>query len=1352
MNRLANILFVLLLFAGTKLNGLPFQMQGIDSRDGLSNSAVLSMFQDEKGFMWLGTYNGLNRYDGKFIESYGLDDKGNYIQSSDIIINIQGNGDDCLWLSSFIGFVKFSKTLGKVVEYYPNYNFPFNLTSNGNGTTCLISKKGYISVYNAANRRFDDVRCPDINPLEVIASFFDQDNRMWIFTNTGQAWIAKVTQAGSEAKEEKPTISLAKIRLSADPTVAAFKENGTIFYVTQHGGLHSYHIGKKENRLIRNISDLTERYGAISAIITYHNDIWLSFKGSGVVKLVQSRKYAEEIIDLTTGAFCLHKDTRQDIVWIGSDGKGAIVYSKKNTIFNTIKSGAFPFAISKPIRAIYTDRHNALWVGTKGDGLLRVKDYDKIDDRKIPAANVTRFTKDNGLSNNQVFLIAGSRFHNLNWLGTEGPGISYFSYHDNKVHTMPNHTATPIRKVHGLTEENDSVLWLSTAGYGLQRVVHRNLQITKVTSFAFRRNSKVVNDLFSVRNDGKGFLWIGSRGDGVIRFNMKSHRYSIITSGQKFNSPTDDILSVHKSMHSHFYFGSCAGLLRLAKDGRGAFVLDKIVNEERGGVKEMIHGMQEDDTGCLWFSTTRGLEKYNPQNRVFHKYLKNTGLDVVEFSDNADYKCPYTNRIFFGGIDGIVWIEQSTPIKKELQPPVLFSHIVVDGLKRSIQPYLRKGKASDLVELPYSQNSFSVGFVAIDFVRGNSIEYLYQLENYDKGWLNAGEANEAKFNSLPPGKYTLKVKYKYDVFDEESSKFYVLPIVVLPPWYLSGIALLTYFMVATGLLALLVRYIRRRHKKNIENLNREIEERNREELYQSKMRFFANVTHEFLTPLTLIQGPCERILEYTGADSYVKRYAALLKVNSERLQSLIHEIISFSRQEEFPEDILRIEKILLNDLLKTISIAFSEAVERGRIQFDIAIDPEVYWNTDVASINKILSNLISNAFKYTPANGKICVSIQKLSDKLRISVRNTGKGIKPKEIETLFDRFRILDNMEKNSYMDFSSRNGLGLAVCYAMIQRLKGTIEVKSESEGYTDFTVELPPLELPEVPRPAILENPATSLGKVEEAPRVKSKNGKKPKILVLDDNKEIVWMISEMMQHNYDILEAYRVEEAFSLLEQELPELIVSDLMIPGEHDGNYFVKKLKANKFTAHIPVIIISAKSSIEDQIVGLEYGADFYLTKPFNLGYLRTTIEKLIDRHGALEEYYNSPLSAVELKSGQLIHQEDSIFLQQVRQLIDKYLGEGEIRAEFLATQLKMSNQAFYRKLKSITALPPTDFIKKYRFSIAAKLLLSSNLSVQEVIYRVGINNRSYFYREFSKLYGCTPKEYRALHDADSSE
>lgn len=389
-------------------------------------------------------------------------------------------------------------------------------------------------------------------------------------------------------------------------------------------------------------------------------------------------------------------------------------------------------------------------------------------------------------------------------------------------------------------------------------------------------------------------------------------------------------------------------------------------------------------------------------------------------------------------------------------------------------------------------------------------------------------------------------------------------------------------------------------------------------MYEGKLRFFTNITHEFCTPLTLIYGPCERILNYEHSDDFIKKYAQIIKSNTERLNSLIQEVIDFRRMET-GNQICHIQELNISELGNGIIESFDELAEQNRIQLETDITPDIIWRSDHNGFTKILNNLISNAFKYTPENGTIRISIKKEEDKLSIKVYNTGKGISKENLPLIFNRYSILDNIKENSIKGLSSRNGLGLAICQSMVELLHGTINVESEVNQYAQFIVTLPALETtekvgniqPHEIAKVELSNYKTEVTLPETVNNEEETNQPENTILIIDDNKELLWMLKDILSNEYAILTAENGEEGLELLKQETPNLIITDIMMP-KIDGITLTKQLKNNKHTAHIPLVILSAKNTTDEKIEGIESGADAYIPKPFNTQYLRTIIKQLI--------------------------------------------------------------------------------------------------------------------------------------------
>lgn len=555
--------------------------------------------------------------------------------------------------------------------------------------------------------------------------------------------------------------------------------------------------------------------------------------------------------------------------------------------------------------------------------------------------------------------------------------------------------------------------------------------------------------------------------------------------------------------------------------------------------------------------------------------------------------------------------------------------------------------------------------------------------------------------------------------------------------------LLLLIAAVTGAIYLYLRRQKELQEREIDHMERQ----HRENLYEEKLRFFTNITHEFCTPLTLIYGPCERIQTYPGTDDYISKYVGLIRSNAERLNSLIQELIDFRRMETGNKR-LKIRSVAVSDLCSDIAGSFSELSDRNCISFIKEINPEIQWNTDFSCLRKIVTNLISNAFKYTNPGGTIKVGLGVSDGKLCLSVYNTGKGIRPEDRERIFNRYSVLDNVEENAVKGLSHRNGLGMAICHSMIELLQGHIEIESQVGQYARFIVTLPRMEV----NVAESERDVKEPGGDEALPEI-SVHTAKPvtggvefkerlgTVLVVDDNPGILTMIRDTLAE-YDVVLAENAEEGLEKILHLSPDLIISDIMMPGMN-GLEFTRKVKGNKHTMHIPLILLSAKTSDMERVEGIEAGADAYIGKPFSLNYLRAVAKRLLENKLRLREYYNTSASAFEFNKGKLIHREDKDYLEKITQFIDAHIEDSELSPDHLATHMKISVRNLYRKFKEMGWLPPDDFIKDHRITYAAKLLQTTSYTVQEIIYRSGFTNRSHFYKEFDKRFHMTPKDYR---------
>ena len=1305
----------------------------------LSNNAIIDIYQDDRGYMWIGTYDGLNLFNGRNTYVYRFEPDNKNTLCSNIINKISDGGPGYLWVSTSMGLNRFSLKDRKVTESYPEYPECLLIATDSLENTLVVSRKNFISCHTSRTASFQDIYTRDITPETARLLFAGEQGCFYLLSSDGV-----LKQLIPDYSKLPFTIKTKENKIHDKPIEQAFYEEGVLYYVDADNKLYRYRTEENKETYLSDLSGWMEKYGKVARVVSFQSKLYLVFRNG----LLLDPDKPEEAIDLNIGVFSMFKDKKQQILWIGTDGQGLRMLYDKYERFDGLALEDLPFVMLNPVRSVYTDEDKTLWFGTKGDGFVRIKEYDSYAKGEIPLDRIARYTTADGLSNNRVYCFFKSLYHPLVWIGTDGPGLSYYSYEDEKVHTLPSKIDTRIRYVHSICEINDSTLWMATTGDGLIEVVlerdKSGLTVKYLQSYLLEKDGKICNEFYSMYYDGKSTLYLGSRGGyGMARFDLLTRQYDFMSMNNSANQAIGDVLSLCYSSDSTFYLGASSGMTRMKCDQAGTCEFWQYDRSD-GISNDMIHGILEDKDKCIWLSSNKGLTKYNPHNNFFHNYGSQE-LMVTEFSDDAYWKCPYTGRLFFGGVDGLVWIDPQNDRQESYSPDLHFFELKMGDETISLYDYADANPGP--VTIPPDVSTFTISFVATDYIHGDNYEYSYLLQDYNTAWTELQKSNEISFTKLPYGNYTLKVRYKNDVYDSNARE-YLLPLKILPPWYLSTWAIAVYIFLAILFAGVLVYWINRRIAEKQQQVARKIHEEQKEKLYEAKLNFFANITHELCTPLTLINGVGDYIQTYAEntSDNKLKRYIRILRDNVASLNELIQEILDFRKIEEAGLNYFSIRRISVPDIIRRQYESFTPIAEQNGIKFVLSLPDQLYWNTDPTGLKKILVNLISNAFKYSDEAGEIRISATTENESLIIRVYNSGKGISETDLKTIFDRYRILGDLEGNNYTQTTSRNGLGLFICHSSVQSLHGTIEVKSEEGRFAEFIVRLPHLEAEEEEAEPENEEPETVpvlSSPIDETglPGIVSPENK-PCVLVVDDHKDIVWLIKESLSEAYTIVEAYGVEEAIRLMEKQTPALIITDIMMP-EIDGMELISRVKSDKFTRHIPLIVVSARISEHDQAEGLDLGADAYLTKPFSAVVLRSVVNRLMTSKKELKDYYYSPESAYEQSGGQLIHQEDKEFMDAVTAIIRENLDKETLRLELIAEKMGMNTRSLYRRFKKISPLTPSDFIKDYRFNYAAQLLVTTNLSVQEIIYKVGISNRSYFYREFAAKYNQTPTEYR---------
>lgn len=1314
------------------MSAYAYNMRQTLNRDGLSNSAILSMAQDDDGYLWIGTCDGVNIADGRSVNSFSQIFPGQAL-SGNIIEDLYNGGNGSMWVLTNYGLDLVDTRTGGI-STFRQFGGQEKIAPGHDGTLYVLGEDSGLYRYSGdESKGFVKTGLLD-QPFREVRHIALIGHKMWVLTDKGIR-VANLPQSVGEERVIRVDV------VDRRPILFAKNLGNEIYLIDDEGWICRMRRNGSRERLA-DISTEVSRRGRISDIARNGKGLFLvSFSTDGVIQVDAAKKTSPVITDmgLKVGVFCLEASSKQDVIWIGSDCQGLYTCWEDRYGIRSYDFNAFGNKLTHPIRAIFIDDQKTLWLGTKGDGLLRIKNFDESNPESSLGSGELYTSSNSALLHNSVFGF-GRSSRPILWIATE-EGLNYYSYLTDRVYRMES--ARGIRYVHQVEEIGDT-LWMCTLGQGVIKAMIKgtpdNPVLTDVKKYRLDNGTVASNHFFSVTRDASGTLYFSNRGKGVFRYS--NGRMCLVPLKNKYD--TNGVRDVFDAVadKNTLWIGTGIGLIKRTPNSEKHFSGLRF-----GFPNNTIHEILSTPDGKIWMSTNNGIVSFNPDNEETQTYANNYGIDVAEFSDGASaYK---GDILLFGGINGLVIINRNEDYKaiKPYTPALKLYKVNIGGVGTVMSDYLDRSGGTDRLEFGPKQNHFSLTFAAPDFINADNYTYYYTLNGKD--WINNGPSPVISFNEMKYGSYKLRVKYLNRATGVES-KPYALNIVVQAPWYLSWWAKTFYFLLlAAAVAGGIYLYLRRQRERQTREMDR-MEQQHRENLYEEKLRFFTNITHEFCTPLTLIYGPCERIQTYPGTDDYISKYVGLIRNNAERLNSLIQELIDFRRMETGNKR-LKIRSVAVSDLCSDIIGSFSELSDRNSINFVSEVDRDIQWNTDFSCLRKIVTNLISNAFKYTSPGGTIRVGLHQAEGMLRLSVYNTGKGIRPEDRERIFNRYSVLDNVEENAVKGLSHRNGLGMAICHSMTELLRGRIEIESEVGEYAEFIVTLPPMEINvavnadsaagavEPPRNMALPEISVDTAKpVTESAKLKENLGK---VLVIDDNPEILTMIRDTLA-DYDVVIADNAQKGLDYITQQAPDLIISDIMMPGMN-GLEFTRKVKGNRHTMHIPLILLSAKTSNAERVEGIEAGADAYIGKPFSLNYLRAVAKRLLENKIRLREYYNTSASAFEFNNGKLIHREDKDYLDKITEFIDAHIEDSELSPDHLAAHMKISVRNLYRKFKEMGWLPPNDFIKNHRISYAAKLLQTTSYTVQEIIYRSGFTNRSHFYKEFDKRFHTTPKDYR---------
>ena len=1311
----------------------------------LANNAVLAMYQDEDANMWIGTYDGLHLYNGKNTFVFRMELDNEFSLCSNIVLEIAPAEKGYLWVATSLGINKFSLRERRVVESYMQYVDVENIASDSEGNTVLFSGEDFITCYRPGRAFFEDVYIPGVRAAEIVAVWSEAPRVFCTLGRDGELVRYRLNDG-----EGKSLVRVSGRQLSARPVRKAFFNGGRLHFVDTSGGLWRYTYKDESLVLLSDLSQLGETGFTVSTVCSFEDEVYVGFL-AGALGRVPEKGGRCELIASDYRVFCLWADCNQDILWVGTDGYGVHMYCDKEELFTTLLMEDMPQKVLKPVRAIHTDDRGNLWIGTKGDGVIRIRDYESYAGGNIPVDHLTRFDRGKGLTSNEVFSFCSSPARNVIWLGTSGPGLTYYSYGDDRMRTLPLQPGMPeIRGVHQMCEVNDSTLYLAcdtdalvelTIGKGDRPVV------TAMRRYRFRLERRDCNEFYALIRESDSTLLLGMRGGyGLIRFDMRTKKYVFVDMHRLQSRALGDLLCLCKSRESGLYCGASSGLILLTPEGD-----IRQFNRRNGIVNDMIHGVLEDAHGCIWLSTNKGLAQYSPGHDFFHNY-SSSDLRVIEFCDDAYWKCPYTDRLFFGGVNGVVWIDPAAEPPSNYKPRLRFMDLELpDGTLVPLSDYTGDGHDPLPVRIAPRTTGFAVSFVAVDYLNGDNYEYSYMLEGYSDEWVELQKNNRVAFMNIPAGSYLLHVRYKSNVMDR-ATQVYTLPLTVLPPWYRTTAALVCYILLAAGLVWLFAALLRRHYRRQQQRVVARLEEEQREKLYEARLNFFVNISHELCTPLTLINGSCQQILECGASDGFVLRQVGFIHRNALKLKDLtclLNELRAAGAADR-PDDVELLDVTrMCNGLVQT----FAEYAETHKVGYRTEVGEGMLFPSARGTLSMVLNIVLSNAFRRSETGGEVFFGVSVVQDRLRVVVSNRGEGVDLGQIEFLSDRYRLLDYLESRGKGGLSQKGDMELAICHNLAAKLGGEFRIASEGD-VTTVTLSFPELEIARVTQPVLQVDMASDrqFG-MPGAPAVSAVTSRDalPTMLVVCEDPDMASFLAQLFAGAYDLKVMGELGQAAEQLGTLRPQVVIcSAVTLDPAMTG--VIRHIRRSRHMAQVPVILLTSASRSGMKIEGLESEVDICLAFPFDIAHLRNVVGQLLRRYESLKDYGRSAYSAFDLAQGHLLHKEDKVFLDRMLEIIHGNILDTSLSTQFIADRMGMSLPNFYRRLGGVTDRTPACIIREYRLGLAEQLLVTTRLSIDEIIYKSGFSNRSTFFRGFVLRFGCTPKVYREQKVSEAME
>lgn len=1321
------------------------------TENGLSSSLINQLFQDSRGFIWVATEYGLNRFDGLNFSNYRHVPNDSVSLTSDYVRTLFEDSRQNLLIGCINGLMVYNRETDTFREI-PMIRAGKRVTPHVTHLQEVRSGEIWLSTSGQGLFRLDSL----LNRAVSVDGLFQQINctyqSKFCIDSRSEIWIGTEGNGLARYIPKSKQLQFFKYPAFGDNNVTSIIEDhlGNIFVGTQKQGVSRY-----DNETGEMVSVSYSGYDgqlSVYCMAIVDGQLWVGTDGQGVKIYNPLKDQLEDYrinsasVDFSKGKVHSIMEDRDGNLWIGLFQKGIVLvpkqenpfeyYGSKSIYYNPIGQGC--------VMSVFQDSNRHLWISADNEGLYELG----IDGRRLRHYHPDY--SENSVPN-VVMCIYEDTDYNL-WIGSYGQGLAKLDKATGKCEHFQQ-INNPI--VYSIAEDKKKNLFFGVFGSGFYQY---NLQSRKLEHYESSKDEKgdlkcdeLVNDWINyIFCDSEGLVWLGHY-KGVSCFNPETK--SFLNYKQTNTLITDCIGYAFAEDHAgNIWAGTTNGLYCFSKK-TGELRQFTICN---GLPNNVICGICEDEDGNIWVSTYKGISKYDVKKDFFVNYYSGDGLQGNEFTHGAYYK-DEDGKIYFGGINGIT---SFSPRKintdaKELKVYITDFYVYSDPVHKNTlsdgTPIIFSSvQDANIFQLSYRDNTFSIAFSTLQYNNPEQIAYQYKIDELSNQWaVTEPGVNRVTYNNLFPGKYTFRVRA---LNHGNYSEVRTIKILIASPWYKTWWAYCIYIGLAALLVWGIVNNVMSRVRYRREIMKREHDE----QLNEAKLQFFINISHEIRTPMTLIINPLEKLLAGENKGELHKTYLMIYR-NAQRILRLINQLMDIRKLDK-GQMFMKFQETDMIGFIIDVMQPFEYMAHKKNIDFAFIHDmPQLKAWIDLNNFDKVLMNVLSNAFKYTPEGGKIQVSLSigrdvsckdALQNFFEIVVTDSGIGIDKDKIERIFERFYQIDNDVTKS--NFGT--GIGLHLSRLLVRLHHGNIHAENrEDASGSRFIIRMPlgsghlrADEMVEAASFAVC--PQVPNSKEEYMDDVDEKQAGKPKtrqrVLVVEDEEEIRTYLKQELSDEYKVAICCNGKEAYDYILKEMPDLVISDIMMP-EMDGLELCHKLKQNTNINHIPIVLLTGKSRVEDTLEGMDTGADAYIVKPFNTEYLKSTIANLITNRRLLRNKFSGAQQQQDKIEKISMKSNDEILMDRIMKVVNKHLDDPELNVEMLASEVGLSRVHVHRKLKELTNLSTRDFIKNIRLSQAASLLdQNKKMTISEVAYAVGYTNLSHFSNSFREKYGMSPKEY----------